>query len=357
MVSFSCGQPPIGQPLTNNGDDEAIQPFQGMPLHVASVEPECELINVAAYVLLADLVVNAIHATLEDRPDTLNAVCAGGATGIFSRAVIHSLMPEEKPVQITKDDAIVAVNLRTNLNVIVNPCGDILNGTFLHWRSNSPTAALSHPENSSLTDGTATRLELLVLMLIGFLAADKAFVDFDDALELGQVRPTAGFAESMKDKPSRLLSNTDFLGQLQRRDTLPGRDKQIHSVEPFMKRNMRPLEDGASADREVQLAGIATIESTLPSGDSLLALAGRAGNAILPEPGFEIQPGGFRVGVHLKQLKRAYCAFAHGLNILYSRTLVKGIKYIIPFHFPSLSSRRPNLHICRLNSGIITLVS
>src|SRR5467141_390582 len=53
-------------------------------------------------------------------------------------------------------------------------------------------------------------LELFIFMLVGLLAADKRFVDFDDALKLAKVFAAAGFPQSMQDEPSRLLRDPNL---------------------------------------------------------------------------------------------------------------------------------------------------
>src|SRR3546814_16974402 len=54
--------------------DEAIQALQGVALHVAVVEPEGELVNVAVQVLLAGVVVDTLQAPLQHREHAPNAV-------------------------------------------------------------------------------------------------------------------------------------------------------------------------------------------------------------------------------------------------------------------------------------------
>ena len=45
------------------------------------------------------------------------------------------------------------------------------------------TAALAHPEDGSLANRAATGLQLLALVLVGFLAAEKGFVYLNVALQ------------------------------------------------------------------------------------------------------------------------------------------------------------------------------
>jgi hypothetical protein len=51
-----------------------------VPFDVAFVQPEGELIQIAAKVLAAHRVINAVVATFQDRPDALNRVRVGGAS-------------------------------------------------------------------------------------------------------------------------------------------------------------------------------------------------------------------------------------------------------------------------------------
>jgi hypothetical protein len=54
----SCDQVLIGEPLARHALNEAV--LQGMPLYIALVEPENELINVPAKVFRADMVKRAV---------------------------------------------------------------------------------------------------------------------------------------------------------------------------------------------------------------------------------------------------------------------------------------------------------
>jgi hypothetical protein len=68
-----------------------------------------------------------------------------------------------------------------------------------------PTTTLAHAKNRRLADRPASYLELLGVVLVGFLAADERFIDFDDAAELLEIGSTARLAQPVQDEPSRLL--------------------------------------------------------------------------------------------------------------------------------------------------------
>src|SRR5438094_316920 len=72
--SYSSDQPFVGQPLPCRAVNEAVEPLQGMPLHIALIEPESELVNVPAKVLRADMVEGAVDTALQHGPDAFDAV-------------------------------------------------------------------------------------------------------------------------------------------------------------------------------------------------------------------------------------------------------------------------------------------
>src|SRR5579863_2700642 len=82
----------VGEPLPHNSCHEAVQPLQGMPLHVALIEAERELVNVAVQVLIAGVVVDAVQTALQDRPDAFHAVRRDAIADILAGAVNDGLV-------------------------------------------------------------------------------------------------------------------------------------------------------------------------------------------------------------------------------------------------------------------------
>src|SRR5579864_4726941 len=64
----------VGEPLPRNACHEAVQPLKGVPLHVALIEPERELVYIAMQVLVAGVVIDAVQPALQNGPDALDAV-------------------------------------------------------------------------------------------------------------------------------------------------------------------------------------------------------------------------------------------------------------------------------------------
>src|SRR5436190_13971093 len=85
--SHSSDQILIGQPLASRAVDEAFQAAQRMPLHVAFIQAERELVNVAMQVLVAGVVIDAMQAALENCQNAFDAVRRHAVASIFSSAV------------------------------------------------------------------------------------------------------------------------------------------------------------------------------------------------------------------------------------------------------------------------------
>ena len=181
----------------------------------------------------------------------------------------------------------------------------------LDWhRDRSPTA-LSHTKDRRLADRAATGLELLGLMLVGlFPTDDKGFIDFDDALQFFKFR-AARLAQAVKHKPSRLLRDPDFFGELHGRNALASRHKQVHRVNPFVQRNVRALENRSDANREVLLALIAAIKSALAGRNTVAKPTNRAARAVRPKAAFKIDPRCLLVWEPLEKLEGRNCALGH----------------------------------------------
>src|SRR3954447_25112234 len=119
-------------------------------------------------------------------------------------------------------------------------------------------------------------------------------------------------------------------------DPLPRRDEKVHRVDPLVQRDMRPLHDGAGANREVFLALAAAVIAALARRDPIAQTANRAARAVRPEAVFQPQPTGFRVGNHLEKLVRGNGALAHAEPLDYAPIIARksrGVKYIIPKFF------------------------
>jgi hypothetical protein len=91
----SLDQPFIGEPLASHAINEAIKPHKGMVPDITFVQTERKLINVAAKMLTAGVVVDANQTALEDGKNAFNPVRGDGTAHIFTSAVIDSFVPKD----------------------------------------------------------------------------------------------------------------------------------------------------------------------------------------------------------------------------------------------------------------------
>lgn len=112
LALSSCRQPRKGQAFSDRQMDHAVESLKGMTLHLALVQPEGRLVDVAAKVLRADLVVDAYHATLEDRPDAFDAVHMDVPAHVLASGVIDGIVQEEQTAQALVCAGIVGVDRR-----------------------------------------------------------------------------------------------------------------------------------------------------------------------------------------------------------------------------------------------------
>src|SRR4029077_10035708 len=99
FAALSCDQFLVGKTLAAHRHNHAIQPVHGVPLDVAVVEPEGELVDVAAKMLRAGMVVDAGNAALHDGPDRFDAVGVDIAARVLASAVVDRVVAEEQAVE------------------------------------------------------------------------------------------------------------------------------------------------------------------------------------------------------------------------------------------------------------------
>ena len=149
-------------------------------------------------------------------------------------------------------------------------------------------------------------------MLVALLAADVGLIDLDNPRQAPASVP-AGVPQSLQHEPSGLLRDPDFLGELQGRNALAGRDQQILPVDPFVKRNVRALHYCLGANGEDLHAGVTAVVAALAGSDALLLAAVRATCALRPTSLFHVGACGILIGELLEEIEKADGGFAHFL--------------------------------------------
>lgn len=215
--------------------------------------------------------------------------------------------------QIPVRGEFVSVNRGTLLNVPFNRVDQRDFSSTVNRSCFSASATLAHPDNGGLANRASSQIQTLMKMAVCFFPAQIYFVNFDDALEQFGVISTS-LAKTLEYEPSRLLGDADLFGQLHRTDSLASRNKQIHSVNPLVKRHMRPFKDRPCADSKVQRASITAVKAVLSGSNAVFPFALGADRASGPETRFEVLSSGFNVGIQVEELKGAYRGTAHGVS-------------------------------------------
>ncbi len=300
----------ICQPPASSAVYEAIKPRQRVVFDVAFVQPKRKFIDVAAKVFRTRMMIYADQPAFENCKNAFRPVRGHVASHVFARAVIDGIVAEPGIANARIRAAFIGMQGRSGLDVPMNGGLDRFLVRALYWHSDRAPASLAHAEHRRFADRAASSLELLGFMLVLFDPAHVGFVDFDNALQHFELR-SARFAQPMKDKPRRLLRDPDFLGELHGRNALARRHKQIHRVNPLVQRDMRALENRASANREVLFALIAAIEAFLARREAFAKPANWAVRPVRPKAAFKINTRSLLVREHLKKLKGRNRALGH----------------------------------------------
>lgn len=310
LEASSLNERLVCEPLSRSAIYEAFEPRQGMVLDVAFVQSKRKLVNIAVKMLRAGVMIDANQPALQDGKDAFDAIGRRLAANVFARAVIDGIVDKTNIADTRVRAAFVGMQGRSGLDMPVNGALDRFFIRRLDWHSDRTTATLSHAKHGRLADRAAPGLEFLGLVLVLFEPSYIGFVYFYDALQHFELR-SARFAQPVKNEPSGLLSDANFLGKLHGRNALARRHKQIHRVNPLMQRNVGALENRSGSDREVLFALVAAVEAALASRDSLAKAANRAARPIRPKAALKIDPRRFLVREHLEKLESGNCALGH----------------------------------------------
>jgi hypothetical protein len=302
MGALSLDQRLICQTLSGNGSHEAIEPGQCVVLNIAFVQTEGKFINIAAKMFGARMVIDTDEAALENRENALNSVGGHVVSNIFASAMVDSIMAEARVANARICASFVGMQGRSDLDMLMNSGLNCFLICALDRRCDRSAAALAHPKNGRLADCSATRLELLVFVLVSLDPADIGFVDFDNAAKLLEVT-AAGFAKPVQKEPCRLLRDPDFLGKLHARNALARCHKQIHRVNPLMQGHVRALEYRSGAHREIFFALVTTIEAFLARGNALAKATYRAAWALWPKATFNVNARRLLIREFLEQFE------------------------------------------------------
>lgn len=228
------------------------------------------------------------------------------AAHVFPTAVVDRFVAEEQAADAGIGCSLVGVEHRANRNTRMDRA---MHGVHIHIgnrRGERFATAFPHAEHGGFTDCAAPGLELFSFVLGGLLATKVRFIYLNDTLQLREII-AARLAQAMQDKPRGFLRDADLFAELDRADAFARCNQQVHRVEPFVQRHVRPLKNRSGADGEILRAGVTAVVATLACPDALTARADRTPDTVRPEARLQIESRRLRVWEQLKKLESANC--------------------------------------------------
>ena len=316
---------PIGQALA-----DAAQHGPHCPLLIFAAQrrtvgvAEIELRQIPLQMLLRAVLVDALHAALEDREEAFNRVRRGDlailVAGIFAAAMVNRAMGGELSADAAIVLGLIGVEDRGAVGM-GHDGGDVLFAKRLDMNRAGATAALNERHDLAHIARAALALPALAADEDGRLFAEEGFVDLKgDALAAhgGHDGVAHGLTDAVAQEPRGLVLDLQSALQLLRADALLGRTHQVDGLKPLVQGQVAFLEDGADADRELLAAGGALLEAVADHAfrvllgglraDALQVIdladdaAVRARRLAIPDDAFdEFEGGGFIMKVGLGQ--------------------------------------------------------
>ena len=252
----------IRESLANDAPKHAL----GAPLVInakrdALIIPEIELGKIAVKMALRTVLIDALHATFEDREIALDGVGVNFAASVFTAIVADHAMRGEAPANRLVVGSFVGHQPRFSGKVLTHQWPD--GAGFEVVNDHAPhLAAIAVNQRQNLVLVSVAPALLLVLRFNGLVVADESLVSLDGSAasaERGEVATAHRFADAMAHEPSGFQGHAQGTMQLVRADALLAGANQEDRLQPDMQLDVACLEDGADLDGERLAAGIALV--------------------------------------------------------------------------------------------------
>lgn len=252
------------------------------------VESECFLIEIPEQVEWFDIDVSTANGPLQQAPEVLNSIGVNVPLDV-SLSVVNDFM-NVLPVQVAVGRQRIGDEVATGLNRVADGGRDCSAAGVSYYLGlylarliiNSMPFEQAHDGN--LADCAATSVEPPPGVLVLFLTANEGLVSFDGARELTVTVSSHSQPDSVKHKPSGLLSYVQSAGDFIGRNPVLGITDKPNGGEPLTEWQRAVLEDSAYFDSELPI-GVArtTLKTSLPFEIGyLLRTAARTNRAIQP---------------------------------------------------------------------------
>jgi hypothetical protein len=224
---------------------------------LAVVMTELEFRKVQRQIFLADVVVSADHATLEQAPERFDVVGVDLAANILAFAMIDGLMrdfhrsePSVSAVLISRDQTDPIRNRSANKAVKRASIR-----IFDHLTDHVPLACYRTDNRGLAGIGRAAPAVLCPILgvTVALFPADVGLIDFNDSHQFLEVRIVHGRTQAMADVPSGMERRSfakEHPANLTRRNALFALEHRVKNLEPSQKRHLGILENRSSRQRE-----------------------------------------------------------------------------------------------------------
>ena len=295
----------IGQALALCAGQDAIRAGQIVNAELrAVVVTEIEFGGVPMQVRLGNMEVAAKHAALEDAEIVFDGVRVPEVgADIFLGAVVDRAVTRKTCADAGIDRATIGHQVGGLINVHGDDraegfCGHVWNVETAHG-----TVALDQRNDGSLVGSALTAGGALPSVLVGFLAANVGFVDFDHlaraAERASDFQVSHCLADAMPEEPRGFHAALKGPLKLAGRNAFLGRAEQIDGLQPYPHRNMARFEHSADLDGKGLAACVALAEANpvglpLQASNVFLGCATvRTYRAIGPKPRLDEFVGSF----------------------------------------------------------------
>lgn len=210
--------------------------------------------------LLTDMMIDAIDASLEDREVSLDRISVNIVSDILANAVIdHSMLLEPTPEALCGSTFV-----GHDKGCFVNLSGeDRTQGSGSHGRDvvrTHPSASLDQREDCLLARSAGPDVLALAAVLVLFQAADERLIDLDRLAfspKRLRMKVAHALADTVPHEPCRFIGHPEHAVQLVRRHALLAGTHKPVGERPLVERNMASFHNGPDRDGESLVAVVA----------------------------------------------------------------------------------------------------
>lgn len=271
----------------------------GFPEHVRVlpvVMAELKFRQVERQVLAADIVVGADDSALQERPKRVQILGVDHPGNVLASGVVNGV------VRIYSVQALIAYVLIgcDKRDLVADSFGhepfERFTAEILNHAANYIALATDRPDDASFagTEAASATVLAFVAVLVLLFAADKGFIDLDNAHEFSELRITHPSPQAMAHVPSRRIRGANLTLNLHGADALLAVQHRVQHFKPRCERVLGVLEDRSRRDREAVGVSASAFEIRafpVPRHSDLVnrfgLAASRASDSLRPAPFLE----------------------------------------------------------------------